>query len=44
MADAIGRIGDIDRAGCRAAVEGYFSTERMVAEHIALFEEILAAR
>ena len=25
---------------CRAAVEGYFSTERMVAEHIELFESL----
>jgi glycosyltransferase involved in cell wall biosynthesis len=44
MADAIGRLGEINRADCRAAVEGYFSTERMVAEHIGLFEDILAAR
>ncbi|HZN16134.1 MAG TPA: glycosyltransferase family 4 protein [Acidimicrobiales bacterium] len=44
MADALGRIDEIDRAGCRAAVEGYFSTDRMVAEHVALFEDILAAR
>lgn len=42
MAEAIGRIGDIDRADCRAAVEGYFSTDRMVAEHLALFEELVA--
>jgi glycosyltransferase involved in cell wall biosynthesis len=44
MAAAIGRLGEIDRSECRAAVEGYFSTERMVAEHVVLFEEILAAR
>ena len=44
MADALGRIEEIDRADCRAAVEGYFSTDRMVGEHIALFEEILANR
>jgi glycosyltransferase involved in cell wall biosynthesis len=44
MADAIGRIGEIDRAACRAATEGYFSTDRMVAEHVALYEEVLAAR
>jgi glycosyltransferase involved in cell wall biosynthesis len=41
MAEAIGRVGTIDRATCRAAVEGYFSTERMVAEHIALFEDLI---
>jgi glycosyltransferase involved in cell wall biosynthesis len=44
MAEAISRIADIARADCRAAVEGYFSTERMANEHIALFEEILASR
>jgi hypothetical protein len=44
MADAIGRVDDLDRADCRAAVEGYFSTDRMVAEHIALFEDLLASR
>lgn len=41
MADAIGRVDQLDRAACRAAVEGYFSTTRMVDDHIALFEEIL---
>ena len=30
------------RADCRAAVEGYFSTERMVAQHVELYEEIAA--
>ena len=30
MADAIASVGEIDRAACRAAVEGYFSVERMV--------------
>ncbi|MDQ1438658.1 MAG: hypothetical protein QOK43_2287 [Acidimicrobiaceae bacterium] len=44
MVEAIQRIDSIDRAACRASVEGYFSTQRMVAEHIALFEDILAAR
>lgn len=41
MAENIARISIIDRATCRAAVEGYFSTNRMVAEHIALFEDLL---
>jgi len=44
MADAIGRIGEIDRAACRAAVEGYFSVERMVNDHIDLYEQILSQR
>lgn len=42
MADAVGRLDSIERAACRAAVEGYFSTERMVAEHLAFFEDLLA--
>jgi glycosyltransferase involved in cell wall biosynthesis len=42
MADAIGRVGDIDRAACRGAIEGYFSEERMVREHLELFEELLS--
>ena len=40
MAEAIGRIGDIRREDCRRSVETYFSTERMVAEHIELFETL----
>ena len=44
MADAITRVNELDRLDCRAAVEGYFSTDRMVAEHIELFESILDAR
>ena len=42
MVDAIGRLDQIDRADCRAAVEGYFSTERMVREHVELFKQVLA--
>jgi glycosyltransferase involved in cell wall biosynthesis len=44
MAEAIDRVGELDRRTCRAAVEGYFSTERMVNEHLALFEEVLSHR
>lgn len=44
MADAILRVSELDRSECRAAVEGYFSTDRMVAEHIELFETILDSR
>lgn len=42
MVDALGRIDDVSRADCRAAVEGYFSVDRMVAEHIELFEQLAA--
>ena len=40
MADAVGRLDEIDRSACRSAVEGYFSTERMVAEHVELYEQL----
>ena len=41
MADFITAAGDLDRADCRAAVEGYFSMERCVGEHLELFAELL---
>jgi len=41
MVNALGRIGDLKRSDCRMAVEGYFSTERMVAEHVELFESMI---
>jgi glycosyltransferase involved in cell wall biosynthesis len=44
LAEAIGRIDQLDRAACRAAVEGYFSTERMVREHVELFETLTTRR
>ena len=43
MADGIASAGDIDRAVCRAAVEGYFSMDRVVGEHLELFAELLAS-
>jgi glycosyltransferase involved in cell wall biosynthesis len=43
MVAALGRISDLRRRDCRAAVEGYFSTERMVAEHVELYEELAKA-
>jgi glycosyltransferase involved in cell wall biosynthesis len=41
MATRIGQVDQLDRAACRAAVEDYFCTSRMVAEHLDLFEEML---
>lgn len=41
MADALARITEIKRTDCRAAVEGYFSTGRMVADHLALFTTLV---
>ena len=42
MAEAIKKVDGLDRADCRAAVEQRFSTERMVADHLDLFEQLLA--
>jgi glycosyltransferase involved in cell wall biosynthesis len=39
---ALGRVDEIDRQACRAAVERRFTTERMVREHLDLFEELLS--
>jgi glycosyltransferase involved in cell wall biosynthesis len=44
MVKAVGRVGKLRREDCRASVEGYFSTQRMVAEHIELYEELTGAR
>jgi glycosyltransferase involved in cell wall biosynthesis len=44
MTEALGRIDEIDRASCREAIEGYFSTKRMVADHLSLFDSLLEAR
>ena len=41
MAAKIGRINELDRRACRASVENYFSTTRMVDEHIELFASML---
>jgi glycosyltransferase involved in cell wall biosynthesis len=42
MAEHVAKLDDLDRGACRAAVEGYFSTERMIDEHIELYEELLS--
>ena len=41
MADALARVDTLSRADCRASVEGYFSTERMVADHLELYRELV---
>lgn len=41
MATAIGKAATLDRTTCRAAVEGYFSIDRCVKEHLELFEELI---
>ncbi|MBV8985249.1 MAG: glycosyltransferase family 4 protein [Acidimicrobiia bacterium] len=42
MAEAVLKLDSLNRADCRAAVEDYFSTERMASEHIELYEELLS--
>jgi glycosyltransferase involved in cell wall biosynthesis len=38
---AIGRIGEIDRAACRAAVAARFTVDRMADRYLALYRSIL---
>jgi glycosyltransferase involved in cell wall biosynthesis len=42
MAEAITRVDRLDRQMCRDAVEGYFSTDRMVREHLEFFETLVS--
>ncbi len=39
---ALSRLGEIDRADCRARAATHFSVDQMVAKHVALYEETLA--
>ena len=39
--DAIGRIGDIDRAACRAAVSARFTVDRMADRYLDLYRSLL---
>lgn len=41
MVEALGHVDRIDRAACRADVERRFSTDRMVADHVDLFDALL---
>lgn len=40
LVSALAKIGDIDRAVCRRHVADRFSSERMVAAHVALYERV----
>ena len=42
MADAIGRVGTLDRAACRADAVARFSAERMTGEYLALYGRLAA--
>lgn len=39
---AIHRVGELERAACRAAVSQRFSTARMIDDHVALYQEMVA--
>jgi glycosyltransferase involved in cell wall biosynthesis len=43
LVEALGRVGELDRADCRAAAELRFSRSRMAADHVALYERLLSA-
>jgi glycosyltransferase involved in cell wall biosynthesis len=43
LADAACLASALDRRACRAAARARFSAERMVADHVALFERLVAA-
>ncbi len=42
MVAALGRLDELDRRRCRAAVDGPFSARRMVDEHVDLYRKVLA--
>jgi glycosyltransferase involved in cell wall biosynthesis len=42
MVAAIGMLGAIDRADCRAAVENYFNVDRMASDYVAVYERAIA--
>lgn len=44
MAAAVEWVGRLDRADCRAAVANGFSAQRMVAEHLTLYDDMLSGR
>ena len=41
LVTAIGRIGELDRSACRRALESRFSADRMVRDHLDLYERLL---
>jgi glycosyltransferase involved in cell wall biosynthesis len=41
LAASIGRVGELDRSACRRAVETRFSADRMVRDHLDLYERLL---
>ena len=44
LAWALARVGELDRNACRRSVDDHFSVPRMVAEHVALYQRVIAER
>jgi glycosyltransferase involved in cell wall biosynthesis len=44
LAEAVMRVDQIDRDACRRRVETWFGADRMVAEHLAVYAEVVQAR
>jgi glycosyltransferase involved in cell wall biosynthesis len=44
LADALRKVNRLDRRDCRASVESRFSMQRMVADHLAFYADVLAGR
>lgn len=44
MAEAVGRLGEIDRRRCRDAFEERFTADRMARNHVALYKRIIEGR
>jgi glycosyltransferase involved in cell wall biosynthesis len=44
IAQHIAEVGSIDRSRCRAVAEEHFGTDRMVRDHVALYEHVLEGR
>ena len=43
IVQALSLVSQLDRNACRRSVETHFSAERMVAEHIAVYEQAITA-
>ena len=44
LATALTKVGQLDRAACRASADKFFSANRMVDDHLAFFADILEGR
>ena len=42
LIESVKHIDELDRAACRAAVEGHFSANRMVDDYVALYDRVVA--